>query len=882
MTVACRLSSTAIAGLIFASVGWGQQQPGYSIDGGRVVIGTREQWTQWQAVSKTVEVTDEGVRPVFVRKHSTIELDGERVVVPGINAVLDASQFGGGIRNAGSGPASAANLMDGEMDSFWEPDTSTPIQDWWVQVDLGRAVSATKIVLRFVDEELGDPFLQFRVLTSQGEQTIGPLVFRSVYATDRPIKDQRIFEIDLTRQSPSKFPEVRGDFTGDVIRYVGVAITDSDYGKARRVSEEEYGNLEPDRRGDVEYYRQEASGRLRLLESREDWEGLDGEKRGPVVHYGRELPRLAEVEVWSIGDNIGVGVLQRGGSVRSAENNGTEAVVVDGDIHSTERAPFWPAQGGYNPDKLLPSEPLDVERQLIIDLAGSFFLDNIRVIQATSTPPGAFRAYRVQLSDGSTNAAGGLAWKTVGSLDDIPGNVIYHDFKFPLSRVEYFSFTYRLFVGAGRHGLSEVQFFGEGYMPRVKIASVFSGSPAFIDLGRDAQNLASIEWDADLPPGTDIVLQTKTGDTVRNITHYYKKNGQEFGGTEAEAMKAYEANRKAFGESSVGPIVTEAVPGSDWSGWSQRYFLSGDRISSPSPRRFSAIQATFLTDDPLACATLRSVALNFVTPVAKAVVAEVLPPKLEDIGATQNLSYFVRSTFESGNRGFDEILLEAPEGVEMQLRQVKVDITGRAEQILTASSEGFEVIPTLGDSLWIHLPTPIKTTSGSALIEIQFETAIYGSITSFDGSVRHSSFEDSWQRADAGDANGITDSEKTVILALEGKEVLGGIDIAPQTFTPNGDGINDQATVTFSLMRVGTSVGKAVPLDVRVYDIGGRLVSLLRDETILAGRHSVVWTGTDRSGAMVPPGIYIVRVGIDLDSPSGRLTVFERIVHVVY
>ncbi|MFP6891336.1 MAG: discoidin domain-containing protein, partial [Nitrospinota bacterium] len=547
----------------------------------------------WQSVANMIQITDEGVRPAFVRKSTRVEIDGEEVVVPGINAVLDAADFSGGILAAGSNPSSALNLMDGRLDTFWEPDMSDLLEDWWVQIDLGRAVSATRIVLKFVGEDLGDPFLQFKVTTSQGETIIGPRLFRTRFTTSKPIKNERVFEIDLISQLPTKWPNVRGDFTGDVIRYVGVGITDSDFGKARQVSQAEYESLSPAQQGEIEYFRRGASGRVRVLDEKEDWDALAGtDRQGPVVYYRRERPRLAEIELWSIGDNIGTGVLERGGRVTSWENNGAEAAVVDGDLYSTEKAIYWPAQGGFNPDLLLPSDPPDVERSLFVDLAGAFFLDNIRVLSASTRPPGPFRAYRIQLSDGSTNAGGSLAWKTVGSLDNIGSVESYHDFKFPLTKVEHFAFTYRLRERGGRHGLSEIQFFGEGYVPECRIFSIFEGTPAFIQVADTAQNLASIEWDADMPPGTDVILQTRTGDTVKRIIHYYKKNGEEYPGTAEEAAEAHATNKKFFGEASVGPVVAETIPGSDWSGWSQRYFNSGDKITSPSPRKFVAIQAT--------------------------------------------------------------------------------------------------------------------------------------------------------------------------------------------------------------------------------------------------------------------------------------------------
>ena len=877
---------TSLAGLLWIvameGVCWGQQ--GYSRQNGKVVIDSKEHWAQWQSAAETIQITDEGVKPAFVRKSSIVEVDGEEVIVPGINAVSNASEFGGGVRKAGSNFSSAANLMDGQMHTFWEPETTDPIWDWWVQLDLGRAVSAQKIVLKFVGEELGDPFLQFRVTTSQGEQTVGPLLFRkrSSFRTDQSIGNERIFEVDLTAQRPTKWPNLRGDFTGDMIRYVGVGVTSSKFGKARQVSRSVYQGLAPEEQGDIEYFRRDASGKMRLLKGREDWDMLKGtDRQGPAVYYRRELPRLAEVEVWSIGDNVGIGVLERGGSATSHENNGTEQVAIDGDLYSKENVPYWIAQGGYNPDKMLPSESPDLERTLVIDFGGSFFLDNIRVAQTSPTTPWLrpLRAYRIQLSGGSTNADGSPVWKTVGSLDNIDEDERYHDFKFPLTKAEHFAYTYRLQKERlVAFALSEIQFYGEGYMPESRITSVFEGASAFIELGDTAQNLTSIEWDADTPPGTSIILQTKTGDTVKTITHYYKKNGEEYPGTEEEAAAAHATNKKFFGDAAVGPAIAETIPGSDWSGWSQPYLTSGETISSPSPRRYAAIQATFLTDKPLAAATLRSVILNFAIPVAGAMVGEILPPHLEEIGTQQQLSYFIRSTFESASRGFDDILIEAPTGVEMRFKQVRVDLPGQATQTYTAPGEGFEVVSEDSDSLWLHLPAPIKTTTGTALIEVQFEAMLFDFATFFNGSTSHSSFANSWQKVDDGDANGTIDSEQTAVLALEKGEVLGDVEVSSAIITPNGDGINDEMAVGFSLMRVGTSA----PLRVRIYDLSGRLVRPLRQESISTGRHSVVWTGVDQSGALVPPGIYLLRIEIDVDSDSSTGTLVDRLVHVVY
>ena len=112
-----------------------------------------------------------------------------------------------------------------------------------------------------------------------------------------------------------------------------------------------------------------------------------------------------------------------------------------------------------------------------IDLGGSYFLDNIRVLHAAGTFVAPFPTYRIQVSDGSTHAGGELAWKTVGSFENLASGNRYNDLKFPLAKVEHVAFTFGLgdwFV-SDRSGLSEMQFFGEGYMPESRITSAFEG-----------------------------------------------------------------------------------------------------------------------------------------------------------------------------------------------------------------------------------------------------------------------------------------------------------------------------------------------------------------------------------------------------------------------
>ena len=87
-----------------------------------------------------------------------------------IDAVANAVDFGGGIRDVGSDARNAGNLIDGASDTFWSPDFADLVDDWWIEVDLGRVVSTRTVRLWFDTERATLEF--FNILTSDGEPVL--------------------------------------------------------------------------------------------------------------------------------------------------------------------------------------------------------------------------------------------------------------------------------------------------------------------------------------------------------------------------------------------------------------------------------------------------------------------------------------------------------------------------------------------------------------------------------------------------------------------------------------------------------------------------------------------------------------------------------------
>ena len=76
--------------------------------------------------------------------------------------------------------------------------------------------------------------------------------------------------------------------------------------------------------------------------------------------------------------------------------------------------------------------------------------------------------------------------------------------------------------------------------------------------------------------------------------------------------------------------------------------------------------------------------------------------------------------------------------------------------------------------------------------------------------------------------------------------------VSPNPFSPDGDGVDDAAVISYSLPMVVAYV------NLTIYDVRGRCIRTLLGASYSASNNHVIWDGLDNFGKRARIGIYVV------------------------
>ncbi len=430
------------------------------------------------------------------------------------------------------------------------------------------------------------------------------------------------------------------------------------------------------------------------------------------------------------------------------------------------------------------------------------------------------------------------------SLNFIGGNPVYAliaqdrshgqpelDLSFPPTKVRFFRLR-----STGERGfqMGDLEVFGVGVTPFAQYIS------HVIDLG-EAANFGPIDVYSRINGTAQAQFSTKTG-FVAEDSLYFRQTGIP-GEVEEVALADFDRTL----DPSYAGVVRENDR--DWSAWSPPY---AERINasihSPDNRRYLQFQFKLLSGSLLDKAVIDSVVFNYTVPaLADSVIAEI-SPATAILGRENEFTYYLRSVVSSGNRGFDTVIIHTP----FAARATGVRVDGvEIDNFTTASDLG---------RLQVSFPDQRITRSGQE-VAVRFASLVTVSGTEFRAEVADSQSDAFPQRVAFGDAVAEAADNTLVVSARIDDELFTGVVFSSAVITPNGDGINDQITLDYILLKATHEV----EVEVVVYDLSGQPVHRLYQARDRSGPNQVSWDGRDDAGAVVP-GMYLLRLKAATDA----------------
>jgi hypothetical protein len=609
-------------------------------------FGDRDSWRTWDMPFGLVEFGETG-QLQLKKFHKNVDV------------VADADQFSyksvtrdvvsGGVWEALSNPATANRVIDGDRSTYWQPDPNDAVQDWAIEIDLGRAVLAKELRLHFPDQEGARPIRQFTVYAATGlllTPSADSFQYEPIFRTTKPNRET-VITIPLSYTTKDS-----------------VLVLDP--------------GLDVDRE---ELNRYKLFQRIRILVE---------EKNADAA--------LAEIEIVGVGDNISLGTLERGSFAAGLGVAGAP-FLFDGDMNTRSVITGLGGGGGTI------SGWEEAGLWFGVDLGAVFFIDDI-FLYAFSPDEGSLgyivngltgSGHQILFSEGREALQTTLPVPQALDYDellihDLPNadGIAYLRYHFRPRKIRYMFWRALHVDGWGwSTKWPELMLFSPGYPAEVKVKS------SFIDLGTEAGDdrpkvIKALHWDADLPVSTQLQLRSRSGNNLAPFYTFFDRKGEEVS----------EDKWKSSPVVLRGPVDTALVVSEDWGAWSNEYQLSGEPFKSESPRRFVQLEMILSTTDPDFAPTVDMLSIEYEDALVQGALGSIAPRTTRPNEETR-FTYTLWPSMEAGDSGFDVLRFTVPGRVENN--GVELHIGG--ELVVPLGVEQ------LGDSLLVRLPNSITQDS---------------------------------------------------------------------------------------------------------------------------------------------------------------------------
>ena len=441
--------------------------------------------------------------------------------------------------------------------------------------------------------------------------------------------------------------------------------------------------------------------------------------------------------------------------------------------------------------------------------------------------------------------------------------------RFPAQILRFLRISFNLIEQV--YMLSEIEVYGEGFAPETSYRT------SVIDLGAPV-NFGRIFWEFEkfrkTPGGPEpipspdapisLVLETRTGkDDTPKAYYIISDIGTERKVDEAVYNKALEKSPFVQGN-RPGDKSSIKLDEQNWSFWSTPYDRSGQLLRSPDARRYMQLQFNMVAEDFHTFGRVKSVAIEYSPLLVESLVGEVGlaggGDQVPEAPAGQDTTFIydlLASFGTDGQLGFDAIRLNTIAAAEF----VKLEIGQPLEEIVPDSVRFADGV------LAVYFPShKVVRAAGEEHLRLTFRTALLDFTTHFLGEVLELTGENLPQSIDPGDASADLNSDDIRVFATgTSLEALSAIALESSVLTPNGDRINDELAIAFTLLGI-----EETATEIGVYTLAGQRVRALVRGKFNKGFYTEQWDGRDDQGALVPPGIYLLHIKVDADKEAAE------------
>ena len=219
------------------------------------------------------------------------------------------------------------------------------------------------------------------------------------------------------------------------------------------------------------------------------------------------------------------------------------------------------------------------------------------------------------------------------------------------------------------------------------------------------------------------------------------------------------------------------------------------------------------------------------------------------LGEMTDFTYDIKADFAAGEVGFDALRISTG--------SAQTEFKGLEVAGVAADPAGVAVAD---DGFVVQLPQRISRAYNPSL-RVTFSAEVFDFARTFEGEVFNVGSADLPQPVEGGDVSDAvgTNSLRVLAASAANPQLVQDVRFSSRVVTPNGDGVNDELVLSYSLF----ALPQSVPVQLQVFALDGRRVAQVERGQQGSGPQRLHWDGRDQRGETLAPGVYLLGIGIE-------------------